>query len=79
MKGTHNPPNLKKSTTQVSNAGETSSLTVGSVYWECYPHLMDKLLSWLLSHPSDHTTLFYDQCATQEGTPPQEKPSGCHN
>jgi len=80
-KGTQNPPNLKKSTTQVRNAGQPkqdTSSTVDSVYWERYPHLTERLLSWLISHPSDRVILFYDRRATQEGTPLQEKPSGCH-
>ncbi|KIK82889.1 hypothetical protein PAXRUDRAFT_153423, partial [Paxillus rubicundulus Ve08.2h10] len=48
------------------------------IIWECFPHLTENLISWLLSHPADHVVFFYNKkdCSRQEGTGPQSKPSG---
>ncbi|KAL4077981.1 hypothetical protein J3A83DRAFT_4186232 [Scleroderma citrinum] len=50
------------------NAQGSSNESQG-VYWECYPHLTEKLLSWLWDNLADHVVLFNEKKDTNtQGT-----------
>ncbi|KAL4070235.1 hypothetical protein V8B97DRAFT_2024224 [Scleroderma yunnanense] len=56
------------------NAQGSSNESQG-VYWECYPHLTEKLLSWLWDNLADHVVLFNEKKDTNtQGT--SAKPHG---
>ncbi|KAL4071384.1 hypothetical protein V8B97DRAFT_1871096 [Scleroderma yunnanense] len=58
------PPTVRKAASQPKctqkNAQGPSNESQG-VYWECYPHLTEKLLSWFWDNPADYVVLFNEK------------------
>ncbi|KIK80357.1 hypothetical protein PAXRUDRAFT_833564, partial [Paxillus rubicundulus Ve08.2h10] len=50
-----------------------------ALYWESYAYLTDRLLTWLLECPTDHTILFYDKSSGESSSiPTNARATGCH-
>ncbi|KAF9234240.1 hypothetical protein BU15DRAFT_79261 [Melanogaster broomeanus] len=55
---------------------DTGPSSSEAVYWEPYPYLTCRLLSWLLERPADRAVLFYDKASGKPALPQMPEPLG---